>query len=235
MAGAGLLDLSPDLVKIRPIYLEDDHLEELATRWRECCCCREPLNEQAVQIECCGTMYHVHCVRNFAKSKALVLKETGERLSDFFCPWCNTVLNCRPSDVWAFLDESAIEDVLEVGEHLDQWLASLSKLTKDARGKFMNLAADYESLVGDPSAAVRLPAKVYAVRKLCQSEPSALKAFDTLYKERRSSFDALLAWKEWLAWDDDLEREADLINAETMFGHGPNRFVPRIVERLRQD
>lgn len=235
MADIGLLDFSPDLVKIRPIQLLGRHIQELAPRWRTCCCCREEMDKQAVQLACCDTIYHIHCIRSFARSKALDDEETKNRPSIFFCPWCSTILDCRPSDIWAFLQEPATTVALRVGEHIDQWLALLSKLRGDVREKFMGVAEEYEKVVGNPKAAAQLPAKIHSVRKICQNEPSALQAFDALYKERRSSFGALLEWREWLIWDSDLEEATDLVYADTMYGHGPNRFTPRIVKRLHNE
>lgn len=198
MSDLDLLDLSSDLFKIRPIYLRDTHIQQLAPRWRSCCCCRESLEKQVVQMKCCDTIYHTRCLRDFAKCKALVLKEGGGQSVDFFCPWCSTTLNCKPCEVWAFLQEPSICAVLEVGEHLDTWLAYLSELDAIARVKFMTLAREHDEIVGDLVRAVRLPAKVYAVRRLCQGSPTAQRAFEMLYRGRQSSFNTLLEWQEWL-------------------------------------
>lgn len=233
MSQINLLDLSPDLVKIRPIHLTEDHVEQLAHGWRFCSCCHEPLEQQSVQMSCCDIVYHVHCLRGFAKYKAL--QETGESPADFFCPWCNVTLNCRSSDVWVFLDEFAVSAVLQTGQHLDKWLRCLSTLSDVARWEFICYAEEYKRLVGNPKGSMQLPAANHAIRKLCQGRPAALAAFETLCKERELSFEALLEWERWLIRNDDLENQRDLIDAETVYGSGPNRFVPRIIGRLRKE
>lgn len=81
---------------------------------------------------------------------------------------------------------------------------------------------------------MQLPAAAHNVRKLCQSQPEALEAFETLYEERKLSFEAVLVWEWWLVCSDDLENQKDLVDAETLYGRGPNRFVPRIIGRLRK-
>lgn len=233
MSQTNLLDLSPDLMKIRPIRLTEDHVEQLAQEWRSCCCCHESLERQAVQMCCCDTIYHVHCLRGFAKYKAL--QETRENPAEFFCPWCNITLGCRPSDVWVFLDEYTVSAVLETGRHLDNWLTYLSKLDSLARWEFICYAEEHIRLMGNPKGSMQLPAAIHAIRKLCQNQPAAMEALETLYEERRTSFEALLEWERWLTCDGDLENQTELINAETIYGHGPNRFVPRIVGRLRRE
>lgn len=230
-----ILDLSPDLFKIRAIYLDNTHIQQLAPRWRSCSCCYEPLKGQAVQMGCCDTIFHRQCLQDFARQKAGTYDERGDRSATISCPWCRTTLECRPADIWAILQQDNVDTVLEVGKHLDEFLKELSKLDSIARVKFMNLVKDYEEMSGELVRAVRLPAKVSAARRSCLGSPEALKAFDLLYKERQSSFDALLEWREWLVYDDDLENQTDLVDADTMYGHGPDKFMPRIVERLRKE
>lgn len=124
---------------------------------------------------------------------------------------------------------------MQVEKKLDRWLEELSKLNSIARLKFTRLAADYKELPGALTRAIRLPAKTAVVRSLCLSCPEALEAFDLLYKERQSSFNALLEWKEWLTHDEDLENQTNLIDADTIYEHGPERFTPRIVKRLQTE
>lgn len=226
-------DLSIDIAKIRPVTLSEQCLQSLAPRWRDCPCCQEALNRQAVQMQCCDTIFHQSCIREFAWYKAQTLTVTGELAVEFACPWCRSVLNVGPLEIAIFLEEIQTDIALKFGEHLDKYLAQLSLLSLGARAGVLRLASDYLAMKGRLTRAIRLPSKVAGVRSLLQDSPKALEAFDWLCKERESSFAALVEWKDWLVYEEDLTDVEDLIEVATIYGYGRDRFLPRITMRLK--
>lgn len=183
MSDLNSVNIPSGLVMIRPINLLECHIESLAPRWRDCSCCQEPLTKLAVQMQCCDTIFHLECLRDFAGYRAQAEYEKGVQPAQFACPWCRATLDAPAAEVAAFLSETPSKAVEMAGD-LDRWLSHLSKLNAEARVEFMQLIAEYQEMRGALVRATRLPAKIAKARKLCHGSPDALEASGLLYKER---------------------------------------------------
>jgi len=216
---------SEDLTLIRPVILEPRHVTECDDQY--CPKCLGLFTVDAVQLRCCGAIFHRQCVHNFATKFPGDPAEAEKGLIYFVCPDCDQQLDACCTDVLTHIGDS-IDDVerrwfmLREAELL---LNKLNKLGLEARLAILEALHVYAEV--RPATMLRYSMLENKAIRLCRSDDEKVVVED-LVAARAQSWEALLVWLYGLLDPAELRDFEDWTAVPSRYGNEVDRFEPRV-------